>query len=71
MSGLNDKMKCFGCKNDKPKSDFDMNPALCRTCVMNASFDAHRRSTTGKSGKSGSIADAFGDFFEGIFSIFD
>jgi hypothetical protein len=71
MSGLNDKMKCFGCKNDKPVDQFDQNPALCRSCVFNTAFSSHRRSTSGKSGKSSSIADAFGDFFEGIFSIFD
>ena len=34
MSDLtNEKMKCWGCKADKPKSDFDKNPALCRRCV--------------------------------------
>lgn len=63
---MNDKMKCFGCKNDKPRTDFDKNPALCRTCVMNASFDAHRRSSGKSKSSGGGIVDAIGDFFEAV-----
>lgn len=56
----NEKMKCWGCKNDKPKSDFDKNPALCRSCV------GTRVVPTGKRGKSASNGSWLGDIGEAI-----
>lgn len=54
-------MKCFGCKNEKPKTEFDRNPALCRSCVSAPVY-----SNRGKKNKSGGVVDAIGDFFEGL-----
>ena len=58
-------MKCFGCKNDKPKSDFNKNPALCRTCVSAPVYSNNYRRSSGKS-SGGGIVDAIGDFFEAV-----
>ena len=57
-------MKCFGCKNDKPRTEFDRNPALCRSCVNAPVYSNNHRSS--KSGGSKGIGDAIGDFFEAI-----
>ncbi|QGH76435.1 hypothetical protein SEA_DAUBENSKI_147 [Streptomyces phage Daubenski] len=58
-------MKCWGCKADKPKDQFDKNPALCRTCVGGTVVP--RSTKRGRSrGSGGGFADAVGDFVEGI-----
>lgn len=63
----NDKMKCFGCKNDKPKSDFDKNPALCRRCVgARVVPTGNKNRSSGNGSWIGDIGGAIGDFIEGL-----
>lgn len=59
-----EKMKCWGCKNDKPKSHFDKNPALCRSCVGARVVPTGKKSNRGSSdgGWLGDIGEAIGDF---------
>ncbi len=63
-------MKCFGCKNDKPKSDFDKNPALCRTCVKAPVYRNRSYSGSGdsyaKDGFFAGLGSFFGHILDGI-----
>jgi hypothetical protein len=69
LDSTNDKMKCWGCKLDKPKSDFDKNPALCRRCVGATVVTRGKKSRSSGSGNwLDGIADAVGDFIGDLLS---
>lgn len=65
-----EKMKCWGCKIDKPKSDFDKNPALCRVCVGATVVTTNRRGRSRGSmgGWLDGLADSIGDLIEDLLS---
>jgi hypothetical protein len=63
------KKNCLGCKKDKPENQFGsvgMDRALCASCRS-----GRMKATSQRKSRGGKIADAIGDFFEGLGNLLD